>query len=491
MNKKISEKNNVLNFKDNYFTSAEIVTEGECLLNYPAPEKKSLKITIKQLKENGQKIFSELSSKDIQETLDKTDEYFCDITKPEIQALIELIQRTSGFSKHDIEKFGLGIFRNIVNYDKNQIGKFIERSIKTKKCIETEHGYLKRFGFSNPFIKWRNPGLLSHFVSGNVVGYTSVLIKMGFPFNKKGIPQIMKLPSASGFFPMVYLKKLEQLNPVLRDTIAAGYWKGGDEEIERVILANSDAVNVLGSEQTINDIQRRKNKYSPESIFLGHGHKIGVAYISSDFIEDYDLLKMTLKGLVRDISAFDGGACYTPKNIYVQGNAKKFAEKLFVEMKTFAQEVSPVSEKGKVTGKDLYDVYRGCKDVLVSDDLSSIVRMGDKSEFWVPDELFRYIKVMPVKDENEVAEILKGRFHYLQTAVIAVADNKIIPILQKFGSCGISNIHYPGSAAILNVYEEPHDGEFDFLKIRYPYKVRFTSTNFKSNKDWIEKVNVK
>lgn len=31
-----------------------------------------------------------------------------------------------------------------------------------------------------------------------------------------------------------------------------------------------------------------------------------------------------------------------------------------------------------------------------------------------------------------------------------------------------SNIHYPGSAALLNVYEEPHDGDFDFVKVRFP-----------------------
>jgi len=53
------------------------------------------------------------------------------------------------------------------------------------------------------------------------------------------------------------------------------------------------------------------------------------------------------------------------------------------------------------------------------------------------------------------------------------------------GEAGASNVHYPCSAPLLNFYEEPHDGDFDFVKIRYPYKVRFAATNFKKNADWI------
>lgn len=487
MGKEISrKKSRVLSFKDEYFTLKKTITKGDCIVSYPVPEKTTLEAKINELKKKGKKIFSKFSSGDIQQILDKTDEFFCDTSKPEIRDLIQLIQRTSGFSKHDIENFGLGIFPKMVNYDKTLIGKFVERSIRKKKCIETEYGYLQRFGFNNPLVKWRTPGLLSHFISGNVVGYTSVLIKMGFPAIKNGVPQILKLPSDSALFPMIYLRKLGQINPELRETIAAGYWKGGDEEIERTVLKNSDTINVLGSDKTINDIRLRKDKYSPKSIFLSHGHKIGIAYISSEFIEDPDLNKKTMKGLVRDISAFDGGACFTPKNIYIQGDTKKFAEKLSFEMRKFAENNSPVSKNGMMLGKSLYEIYRGSKNVLTSGDLSSIIRIGDKSEFWIPDELYRYVKVMNVKDEAEVAKIIKNRFHYLQTAVIAVPDKKIVPILQKFGNYGISNVHFPGSAALLNVYEEPHDREFDFLKIRYPYRSRFSSTNFKSNEDWLE-----
>ncbi len=35
-------------------------------------------------------------------------------------------------------------------------------------------------------------------------------------------------------------------------------------------------------------------------------------------------------------------------------------------------------------------------------------------------------------------------------------------------------------------YEEPHDGDFDFLRVRYPYRARFAATNFEANADWLD-----
>ncbi len=85
-----------------------------------------------------------------------------------------------------------------------------------------------------------------------------------------------------------------------------------------------------------------------------------------------------------------------------------------------------------------------------------------------------------------MAALLAKARRFLQTVVVAVPDADILPALALFGQAGASNIHYPGSAPLLNVYEEPHDGDFDFVKIRYPYRVRFAATNFKTNADWLE-----
>jgi hypothetical protein len=476
-----------IEFHDPFFTSSHKEEKNGLKISYPIADERYIKEVTYQIRQNAEKYFSTHSVDDIRKVSDEVDSSFNDLTKPENVELIDLIQRSSGFSKYDIKNWGLGLFSSIDSYDPKIRGYYISKAIKEKGIIQTSSGYLKRFGYINPFNKWKEPTLLSHFISGNVVGYTAILSKIGLPVKIKGTAQILKLPSAASFFPMVYLQKLETIDPDLRKTIVCGYWKGGDDLIERPLIEESDAINILSSDQAIKDLLTRIEKYHRGITVLQHGHKIGIAYISREFINDPDRLEQTINGLVTDISAFDGGACYNVKNIYVQGDPRKFAEMLFSKLEHFEKNVSNVSNHTKSTGLSLYQIYSGSNEVISSDEKNVFVRVKENPEFWKPDELFRYVQVMRVNNENEVYGLIRNNKHYLQTAIIAVPDEKIVPLLLLFGKAGISNIHYPGSAPLINVYEEPHDGEFDAIRVRYNYSARFAATNFKFNKDWIEK----
>lgn len=477
-----------IEFHDPLFTSSLTDEKNGLKIIYPLVDEKNIKEVACQIRLNAERYFASHSVDDIRKISDEVDSSFNNLTSPESFELIDLIQRSSGFSKHDIEHWGLGPFRSIVNYDPGMRGYFVNKAIRGNSIIETRYGYLKRFGFINPLNKWKEPSLLSHFISGNVVGYTAILSKIGLPVKTKGAAQILKLPSTASFFPMIYLNKLEAVDPELRKTIACGYWKGGDDSVERPIIEESDAINILSSDQSIRDLHSRVEKYHRGITTLMHGHKIGIAYISKEFVDDADRLGKTIDGLVSDISAFDGGACYNVKNIYVQTEPRKFAEMLFTKLDIFEKKISNVSVNSKSTGRSLYQIYSGSNEVVSSDEKSVFVRVRENPEFWKPDELFRYVQVMRVADEGEVYNLIKRNAHYLQTAIIAVPDEKIVPLLLLFGKAGISNIHYPGSAPLMNIYEEPHDGEFDAIRVRYNYSARFAASNFKKNKDWISEL---
>jgi hypothetical protein len=474
-----------IEFHDPFFTSSLTEEKNGLKISYPLADENNIKAAAHQIKSNAEKYFSAHSAEEIRKISDRVDSCFDDLTKPENVELIDLIQRSCGFSKYDIEHWGLGLFKSIGSCEPGMRGYYINKAIRGNGIIPTSSGYLKRFGFINPFVKWKEPTLLSHFISGNVVGYTAILSKIGLPVKKRGTAQILKLPSAASFFPMVYLDKLETIDPDLRRTIACGYWKGGDDSIEKPIIEESDAIDILSSDRAINDLLTRIEKYHRGIATLLHGHKIGIAYISREFVNDADRLEQTINGLVSDISAFEGGACYNVKNIYVQGDPRKFAEMLFTKLDHFEKNISRVSINARSIGTSLNQVYSGSNEVISSDEKNVFVRVRENPEFWKPDELFRYVQVMRVTDEKEVYELIRQHMHYLQTAIIAVPDDKIIPLLLLFGKAGISNIHYPGSAPLINVYEEPHDGEFDVIRVRYNYSARFAATNFKVNKDWM------
>jgi hypothetical protein len=474
-----------IEFHDPLFTSSLTDEKNGLNITYPLADEKNIKEVASQLRLNSEKYFSTHSIDEIQKISDTVDSSFDDLTKPENVELIDLIQASCGFSRYDIEHWGLGLFKSIANYDLEIRGYYIDKAIKGSGIIQTRFGYLKRFGLVNPFNRWKEPVLLSHFISGNVVGYTAILSKLGLPVKKKGTAQILKLPSTASLFPLIYLNKLETIDKGLRQTIACGYWKGGDDLIERQIIEESDVINILSSDLVIKDLLNRIKRYHKGITALQHGHKIGIAYISGEFINDNDRLEQTLNGLVSDISAFDGGACYNVKNIYVQGDPRRFAMMLFTKLELFEKMVSPVSSNARSAGTSLYQIYRGSNNVISSDEKNVFVRVKENPEFWQPDDLFRYVQVMRVNDENEVYGLIRQHKQYLQTAIIAVPDEKIIPLLILLGRAGVSNIHYPGSAPLINVYEEPHDGEFDAVRVRYNYSARFAATNFKTNNDWM------
>lgn len=472
-------------FEDPYVKATKTETAGSLELRFPLFDEASLPDIIQGVVSRSREVFARLSPPEIQDAMSRLDSFFTDPTRPETRAVIDLIHRIDGFSRYDIERFGLGIFPPLVRYDRALIGRFAKQAFETRRPVETAFGYLQRFGANSPFVRRREPGLLSHFTSGNVAGYSAILTRIGLPVESGGAAQIIKLPSTSAVFPMIYLSKMKEFAPLVRETMACGYWKGGDRAIEDIVLAHSDAVNILGSEATVQDVKKRVKRLRPRTVVLAHGHKVGAAYVSRSFTASPDLRDCILEGIVRDISAFDGAACYSTKNIYVQGDHVAFAERLIESLDRFAETVSPVNPAMKAVGRNLRRVFLGSANVLASRNGSALVRVSSRPGFWVPDEAYRYVQVMPGENAEAVAVVLRTARPFLQTVVAAVPDAEILPVLELFGKAGASNIHHPGSAPLFNVYEEPHDGDFDFIKIRYPYRVRFAATNFKRNADWL------
>ncbi len=478
-------------FEDPYVKAVKTETVEGVELRFPLFESEALPDVLRAVRSRSREVFAELSPSEIQSGLARLDASFADPDSPDVQAIVDLIHRIDGFSKHDIERFGFGIFRPLVDYDRALIGTFVKRAFETRRPVETAFGHLQRFGANSPFVRKREPGLVSHFASGNVVGYSAILTRIGLPLadgegeGGRGAAQVIKLPSTSAVFPMLYLSKMAEFAPLVRQTMACGYWKGGDRTLEDVLLSESDAVNVLGSESTVRDIESRAKRLGRRPVILGHGHKVGAAYISREFSGSPDLRDKVVEGLVRDISAFDGAACYSTKNVFVQGDHVAFAERLAGALGHFASVTSPVSPAMKPIGRNLGRVFEGAAAVLTSDDDAAFVRMGNKPVFWLPDEAYRYVQVMPAENARAVAGVLAEARHFLQTVIVAIPDGEILETLELFGKAGASNVHYPGSAALLNVFEEPHDGDFDFVKIRFPYRVRFAATNFKRNADWL------
>jgi hypothetical protein len=117
---------------------------------------------------------------------------------------------------------------------------------------------------------------------------------------------------------------------------------------------------------------------------------------------------------------------------------------LIESLDRFAETLSSVNPAMKAVGRNLRTVFLGSANVLASRNGSALVRVSSRPGFWVADEAYRYVQVMPGENAEAVAAVLRTVRPFLQTVVAAVPDGEILPILQLFGKAGASNIHHPG-----------------------------------------------
>ena len=133
-----------IEFRDPFFTSSLTEEKNGLKISYPLADGGNIKEAACQIRLNAAKYFSSHSVDDIQKVSDEVDSSFSDLTKKENIELIELIHKSSGFSKYDIDHWGLGLFRSIANYDHGTRGYYINKAIKGNGIIQTRNGYLKR-----------------------------------------------------------------------------------------------------------------------------------------------------------------------------------------------------------------------------------------------------------------------------------------------------------------------------------------------------------
>lgn len=212
-----------ITFRDPYLDTTSTEDTGGLGIHFPLIKEQGIKKAMEELIQYSQSYFSSVKAEELEETNAALDVFFSDVNQPEIKDIIHKIHLTCGFSEHDISNYGLGIF-SILNQARKNGGDYISKAMKSARKIPTGKGYLKRFGSVGLLKKWKEPALISHFISGNVVGYTAVLSRIGLPIRTGGAGQILKLPSGSAFFPLLYLDKLNSINPALRKTMMCGYW---------------------------------------------------------------------------------------------------------------------------------------------------------------------------------------------------------------------------------------------------------------------------
>ena len=109
----------MIEFHDPYVSASKTETTAGLTLRFPLIEADGLAVLLPALRSRSREVFAALAPAEIQDAMTRIDSFFADPSRPEVRSVVDLIQRVDGFSRHDIERFGLGIFRPLATYGRS------------------------------------------------------------------------------------------------------------------------------------------------------------------------------------------------------------------------------------------------------------------------------------------------------------------------------------------------------------------------------------
>lgn len=228
------------------------------------------------------------------------------------------------------------------------------------------------------------------------------------------LPLKLSVRSAHSFIPLFgefrdFLQKHAPLFAERLEIVDTGH----DEEVLGKLIADHDAVNVSGSDETIHLyeslIEKLPKGQSPR--LIRHGHRLSALAIYRDEIND--LGEKDYESMSVDVSIWDQTGCLSPKCVFIEcdrDNATEFGRKLIEACDKIGKalpELMPETRELAHRNTVLLMAELNGVTILrgkVNHDV--MVIHGEGSEF-EPILEPRILNIYPVKDANEAASRLK------------------------------------------------------------------------------------
>ncbi|MCB9707679.1 MAG: hypothetical protein H6714_02655 [Myxococcales bacterium] len=134
-----------------------------------------------------------------------------------------------------------------------------------------------------------------------------------------GYATLLKVSSQDSIFPKLIHEVFMHVAPEIGRAFSIVEFKGGTLHIEQLLFDAADVVVAYGSDDTIASIQQR---LPLNTRFIPHGHGVGAAYISSDYLATTRDLEAACGALALDIAAYDQRGCMSPAGVWVDSNGR-------------------------------------------------------------------------------------------------------------------------------------------------------------------------
>ncbi|MCO5089975.1 acyl-CoA reductase [Bosea sp. (in: a-proteobacteria)] len=372
----------------------------------------------------------------------------------------ELLPVVTGYDRETVR---LGLTGYLKTFRRPQLLRFLAEDFANPALLDgfqptPKGGYLSA----------RGPDLLLHVWAGNVPALSlwslicGLLVKAG---------SVGKLASAEPLTAGWFASLIAEIDPEIGECLAIVWWKGGEAAAEAAFLREADTVMAYGGNETLTAL---REKLPVTTRFLPHGHRIGFGVIAREALDSRKapaLARLTAHDVVR----YEQQGCYSPQMLFVERGGRvgpaEFALYLAQELAALGHRhprraLSP-GEAASVAA------WRGAQEMRALEGGASL--LGEPGDGWnilhveapetlAPTGLNRSLKLVSVDSLDDVPALVAPHRHFLQTAGVAAAPERLFRLAEALGAAGVSRIAPLGRMSAPEAGWH-HDGRFSLLDL--------------------------
>ncbi len=392
----------------------------------------------------------------------------------------DVLPTVTGFSIEMIESWGFDYFFEILNKESLPLtGKLQAQNYREfSPCGE---GFVKAYGKSHVTHSNYEPEVIGHICAGNILGLAAFEMVMD---KLVDAATWVKVPSEEPVFGALYAKSIEEVDPLLAQTIAVLPFGSGNVFVQDFLFSQSDLIRATGGEHARKSLTALSEKHRVP--LAGHWHKFSFIVLSREYLGRQASEIAELASL--DVCAWDQQGCFSPQEIYVEiggsVSPKEFAQLLAVEMEKTTRALPKGTNSGKMQVLDGYYQY------FTKEKMGELVKIfPSKNHQWLvvydesnlncePSPLFRVIRIKPVDDIMQLPQKVKPLGSFLQTVGVAIPQDRLLVFADAMGQVGVTNIRTVSRMTLQKAWE-PWDGRFPLQELFEHDGIHWVSINTK------------
>lgn len=289
-------------------------------------------------------------------------------------------------------------------------------------------------------VKAFGPALAVQVLAGSVPGVGTTALLRSLLVKS---PVLIKAGRGDIVLPALAVRALGKAAPDLAAACAVVYWPGGRSEPEDAALLAADFVAVYGSDETVRAVRAR----TPVSArFVAYHHRVSLAVVGREALS-VDAVDRAVVDVAGAVAFFDQHGCVSPHVVYVEEgggvDGRAFATRLAGALASLEetlpggvaepleaarlQQLRGAAEMRAAAGPDV-ELHHGGAD------LWTVIFEADPS--FETSCLNRTIRVKPVDDLSQVAELVRPFARHLQTIGVAGVGDRLGELADALGRAG-------------------------------------------------------